>query len=201
MKNKKFTLEIHGLGFEYGVGKITKTQYNYWSDREDEIHVALNNYFYYEENKTPKAARLKEYYNEYSDVASYSGPLSDHSTFKVLNDSGCVVFEMEFNEITNKIDEDGGDVDDFSECEDEFQSNNSFAVKGYFIKWRLNGNGIYFRGEIEDEEFSMRKLKVITFDVDNDYFIKKIFYNGKSILDIGGEWQYGSPDYEVGFND
>ena len=41
--SNKFTIEISGSGFEYGVGRISKIQYKYWSEREGELAVALNN--------------------------------------------------------------------------------------------------------------------------------------------------------------
>jgi len=193
---KKFTIEIAGLGFEYGVGKISKSQYKYWDEHSDELSLALNNNFDYEENKTPKSCQLKNWYNEYAEVGCYSGPLIEGAMIKILDDAGNLILNMDPYKIAEKFE----DEEEFLDYGDEFQSNNSYDVSGYFIKWRLDGNGTYFRGVFEDKEFSIQKLKISIFDVDNDRIVDGVFYDNKSIADDGGNWSYDSSDYQVGFN-
>ena len=194
---KKFIIEIHGAGLEYGVGKITKNQYNYWSLQEDQIHNALNNKFDYQKNNTPKSCILKSYYNEYQDIASYSGSLVEGSTIKVFDQDSNLLLDMN----PYKISEVFEDEDDFwGDCE-EFHSWNNCDVAGYFIKWRLDGSGIYFRGEFQDDEFSITKLKISIFDIDNDRIIDGVSYNADVVVDDGGEWSYNSEDFQLGFNE
>lgn len=193
---KKFTIEISGFGLEFGVGKISKSQYKYWNEHSDELSLALNNNFDYEENKTPKSCRLKDWYNEYAEIANFSGPLIEGSMIKILDDADNLILNMDPYKIAEKFE----DEEDFLDYGDEFQSNNSYDVSGYFIKWRLEGNGIFFRGEFEDKEFSIQKLKISIFDVDNDRIVNGVFYGNKPVADDGGAWGYNSSDYQVGFN-
>jgi len=194
---KKFIIEIHGSGLEYGVGKITKTQYDYWHLKENELYYALNNKLNYEKNKTPKSCILKNYYNEYQDICSYSGPLVEGSTIKVFDQDGNLLLDMNPYKISDFFENE----DDFwGECE-EFHSWNNYDVAGYFIKWRLDGFGIYFRGEFQDDEFSIAKLKISSFDIDNDRIIDGVFYNAEVVADDGGEWSYNSEDFQVSFNE
>ena len=195
---KKFTIEITGGGLEFGAGKITKTQYAYWQDRPDELTKALTNNFDYKGKKTPKSCFLKDYYSDYHDVASFSGPLMEECSIKITNEEGHVLLDLNPYQIAEKFE----DEEEFLEYgEDaEFHSNNSFDVAGYFIKWRLNGTGVYFNGRFQDKEFSIQKLKISIFDVENDRIIDDVLYNGKSIHDDGGQWSYSSSDFEVGFN-
>jgi hypothetical protein len=194
---KKFIFEISGPGLECGFGKITKLQYNYWHDQEDQLSLALNNKFDYKVNKTSKSCILKNYYNDYQDIASYSGPLVDGSAIKILDEDGNVILNMSPFKISEMFEDD----DDFWGGSDEFHSWNNYDVSGYFIKWRLDGSGVYFRGEFHDDEFSINKLKISIFDIDNDRIIDGIFYDEESVLDNGGEWLYNSEDFQLGFNE
>jgi len=152
---KKFIIEITGGGLEFGVGKITKTQYAYWVDRPDELTQALNNNFDYKGNQTPKSCLLKDYYSEYQDVASFSGPLMEECSIKITDEEGQVLLDLNPYQIAEKF----ADEDEFLDYgEDaEFHSNNSYDVSGYFIKWRLNGNGVYFKGQFQAKDFSVQK--------------------------------------------
>ncbi len=118
--------------------------------------MALNNKFDYQKNKTSKSCILKNYYNEYQDIASYSGPLVDGSAIKILDEDGNVILNMSPFKISEMFEDD----DDFWGGSDEFHSWNNYDVSGYFIKWRLDGSGVYFRGEFHDDEFSIKKLKI-----------------------------------------
>ena len=193
---KKYTVEISGSGFEYGIGKISKVQYKYWNENEDELSSALNDKFDYKENKTPKSCLLKNYYNEYDDIASFSGSIVERSIIKISNQQGHLLFDADPYQYAAKLEFE----EDFFEYDEEFHSWNSYDVSGYFIKWRLDGIGIYFRGEFKSEEFLIEKLKILIVDIDNDRIIRGIFYDGEPIENSGGEFIYSSSDFQIGFN-
>jgi hypothetical protein len=201
MMMAKFSIEIHGPGLEYGVGQINKTQHDYWELNEYDLPLALNDKYDYKQNKTPKSCQLKKYYNEYDDVASFLGPLSDSCIIKIFNEDGGLVFNKSFNDIRSDIEENDGDVDEFTENEDEFHVINQYNVDGYYLRWRLFGNGIYFRGEFNDSSFDLNKLKIITYDLDNDYIVHNVLYDEEEVVDNGGEWSYSSQEFDVGFNE
>lgn len=196
-----FTIEIHGPGLEYGVGKIKKSQFTYWDGNEDDLSLALNNNYDYEINKTPKSSQLKNHYNEYDDLASFTGALSDSCVIKVFDENGALILDKSFNDIKSDIEDNDGDVDLFTANEDEFHVVNSYNVSGYFLRWRLFGEGIYFRGKIIDSAFNLNGMKLITYDLDNDYIIHTVTYNEQEVEDEGGEWSYKSQEFDVGFNE
>ena len=196
-----FIIEIHGAGLEYGVGQIKKSQFNYWNENEDDLPLALNDNYNYKENKTPKSCQLKSHYNEYVDLASFSGALSDSCVIKVFDKDGSLLLDKSFNDIKLDIEENDGDVDLFSENEDEFHIINPYNASGYFLRWRLLGEGVYFRGEIEDSSFKLSNLKIITYDLDNDYIVHGVLYSDQEVVDDGGEWSYNSQEFDVGFNE
>jgi hypothetical protein len=198
---KNFVIEIHGPGLEYGVGKIKKSQFVYWNENEDDLSLALNNNYDYEKNKTPKASQLKNYYNEYNDLASFSGALSDSCIIKVFDENGALILDQSFNDIKTDIEDNDGDVDLFSENEDEFHVINPYNVSGYFLRWRLFGEGVYFRGKIADSSFDLSRLKLVTYDLDNDYVIHRVEYNETEVKDDGGDWRYNFCEFDVGFSE
>jgi len=194
---KKYIIEISGSGVEYGVGKITNEQYKYWERQEDDLASALNNKYNYKQNKTPESCILKNYYNDYQDIASYSGPLLEDATIKIFDETGQILLNTGPYKIAEKFENE----DDFFDSGEEFHCWNNYDVSGYFIKWRLDGTGIYFRGEFRSNEFLIQKLKISIFDIDNDRIIDGVFYNAERVFDNGGEWSYSAEDFQVGFNE
>ena len=193
-----YTIEITSRGQDVGIGKITQSQYEYWSDddREYELGEALQSNYDYEENETPEECRLHDYYNEYDDIASFSGSIVERSIIKISNQQGHLLFDADPYQYAAKLEFE----EDFFEYDEEFHSWNSYDVSGYFIKWRLDGIGIYFRGEFKSEEFLIEKLKILIVDIDNDRIIRGIFYDREPIENSGGEFIYSSSDFQIDFN-
>ena len=194
--SNKFTIEISGSGFEYGVGRISKIQYKYWSEREGELADALNNRYDYKENKTPKLCVLKNYYNEYDDIASFSGPLIEESIIKIISQDGQILFNADPYKLAENFEYE----EDFIESGEEFHSWNGYDLEGHFIKWRLDGHGIYFSGELKDVDFHIEKLKIVLLDIDNERIIHDVIYKNKSIENLGGDSFYKGSDFVVGYN-
>lgn len=182
----KYTIEIYSRGLDVGIGTITKEQYEYWSDREEDLGDALNQNYDYEENETPVECQFDEYYNEYSDILYAWGPDMDYHEISIKDETGKVVYEGNAYDLINEHDEDHEVMYDGEEYFTHVQKN------GYYVQWCQGGKGCYFNSEFEDTEFDPKKLKFFNSETDYGDVLSKIFYNGEELSNDAGDYDIKS---------
>ncbi|CAB4133461.1 hypothetical protein UFOVP257_204 [uncultured Caudovirales phage] len=190
---KTFTIEIWSRGVDVGMGKITKAQYDYWSD-EGSMYLgdALNDNFDYEENEAPEGAKLdRAYYNEYDDIFYAWGPDMDYHTLKITDEDGNVIYEGEAYGLIQEHDEDH----DFMYDGEEYFSN--IQEPGHYVSWCQGGKGLYFEGQFEDEEFDPKKLKFFNSETDYGDVLSGISYGGDDIENNAGDYDIKSFEASV----
>ena len=198
---KEFTIKLYGYGSDRGIAAITKEQYEYWSDEDNEMDLgdALNDSYDYEGNETPEEAKLPyEYYNEYTDAGFWTGPEEPANLYIEDEDGNELVDE----ELTSYLGELHGDEEyyNFYEETGEFYLNEYDLKPGYYIYWAQGGKGTYFEGSVElpaDEEFDPKKLRFETIDFLGNTIIQKVYYGEEEIHNFGGEWDVKWADYSV----
>lgn len=188
----KYEIKIWSRGIDVGIGKITKEQYDYWSEREVyELEEALNDNFDYEENETPAEARLPyEYYNEYEDVFFGYGPDFDYNEMSIIDADGNVIYEGDVSSFIDEHDPDyehdliePGDRDYYIE----------WLEPGHYVQWCQGGKGLYFDGEFETQEkFDPLKMKFSRRETDYGEILTGIQYDGQDVDNEAGDYDIKS---------
>jgi hypothetical protein len=182
----KYTIEIFSRGMDVGIGTITKEQYEYWNDREEDLGDALNQNYDYEENETPTECQFDEYYNEYSDVLYAWGPDMDYHEMKITDENGTEVFKGTAYDLIHEYDE---DYEFMYEGEEYFMN---IQKNGYYVQWCQGGKGLYFEGEFEADEFDPKKLKLFNSETDYGDILSKVYYNGEALDNNAGDYDIKS---------
>ena len=181
-----YTIRIWGYTLEMGADKITKEQYDYWSDEEREYDLAdaLTESYDYDENNTPEEARFEYPYYDLTAVQSFYGYEYESTTMTIENESGEEVYR---GAIDSFIQEAHGEEDSYYDAQEEVEEfYPQYLGKGYFVVWKQGGKGSCFQGQIETTtEFDPRKLTVKTWDCDGISHVHHIEYEGESIDDDG----------------
>jgi hypothetical protein len=185
-----YKIEIYSRGFEVGIGEITREQYEYWSDREEDLGEALNQNIYYDDENVPEDARFEYYYNEYSSEAEAYGPDADNSTLVIkLGEE-----ELFNDELQSFFNEEQGTVENLSEVESTYIDD---LKPGYYVYWEQGGKGLYFEGEIVTDKFDPKLLHFKTTIVEGNEVVTAVEYDGKDIENFGGDWWGKYADYSL----
>lgn len=193
---KKITISLYGLGTDYGVGKITKEQYDYWNENSDQLMDVLNCNFDYDENDTPEECRLPyEYYNDYTDVCCFSGPDSE-CRIEIVDENGYQYVDTDMNSFLESI----GDkyCENLEETKEFYFEYN--LEKGHYIYWAQGGKGTFFSTTLELKEgqhFDPMLLKFHTVDFQGNSLITEVLYNNKELNNDNCDWTPKWADYEV----
>jgi hypothetical protein len=183
----EYTIRIWGRTREIGVGKISKEQYEYWSDEdnEDNLSDALNENFDYDDADTPEEARFEHPYYEYQDVVSFWGFDTDDTHMTITNSDGEEIYE---GDLSSFIQEAHGDADTYWESSEEVgELYPEYFEKGYHVFWTQGGKGSCIQTTIDtgEEEFDPRKLKYTHWDVQGYSVTNRLVYDGSELDDEG----------------
>jgi len=183
----EYTIRIWGRTREIGVGKITKEQYDYWSDEdhEDDLSDAMNENFDYDEAETPEGARFDIPYYEYQDVESIWGFDSDDTVMTIENESGEEIYK---GDLMSFISEAHGDNDSQWDTSEEIgEVYPEYFDKGTYVFWQQGGKGSCIQTTIdtEGEEFDPRKLKIKTYDIQGTSLTSRLVYDDIELDDEG----------------
>lgn len=178
----KYTIEIYSRGYEVGIGKITKEQHEYWSDREDDLGPALHQNIDYDEEEVPEDARFEWFYNDYSSEAEAYGADANYSTLVIKDEDENEIFNDEISVFINEDDgtENNMDYISYTAIDD--------LEPGYYVYWEIGGKGQYFHGGIELEKFDPKLLTFKVTEVENCEVITSVHYDGAEIDNYGGDW-------------
>lgn len=199
----EYIIRIFGRTTEVGVGRITKEQYEHWSQDEHQYDLgdAINEEYDFDENETPEAARFTSSgYYEFNDVADFYG-IEEDCTVEIINSDGETIFEGEFSEIFNIG---HGEEDSREECCEEVDELYAHSYgSGYFLMYKQGGKGgSYQHTLVVNEDLDLAKFKITTVDVDGTSHIKGIFYDNEQLDDEGIDEEYNNwrgqwADYSV----
>jgi len=183
----QYTIRIWGRTREIGVGKISKEQYEYWSDEdhEDDLSDAMNESYDYDENETPEKARFDSAYYEYQDVHSFWGFDEDDTHMTITDENGEEIYE---GTLDGFVKEAHGDNDSYWEATEEVEElYPHYLGKGYFVMWTQGGKGSCIQTTIDTngEEFDPRKLKYTTWDIEGNTIVNRLSYDGSELDDDG----------------
>jgi len=185
----KYTIEIFSRGMDVGIGSITKEQYEYWSDRVEDLGDALTQNYDYEENETPVECQFDEYYNEYSNVLYAWGPDMDYHEIKITDENGTEVYKGTAYDLIHEHDE---DYESMYEGEEYFMS---VQKNGYYVRWCEGGKGCYFESEFETDQFDPKKLKFFNSETDYGDILSSVYYDGEGLENFAGD--YDMKSFEV----
>jgi len=187
----EYTIRIWGYTLEMGADKITKAQYDYWSDSEREYDLAdaLTDSFDYDDNETPEEARFEWSYYDMTGVKSFYGYEFDNTVMTITNSQGEEVYKGELHSF---IQEAHGEEDSYYEAEEEVEEfYPNYLGEGYFVVWKQGGKGSCFQGVVTTtEEFDPRKIKVLTWDCDGISHVNNLEYDGQSIYNDGMDGEH-----------
>lgn len=192
---KTIKIEIYSRGFEIGIDRITKEQYEFWSKVEDDesdlsLHDALNDSINWEESEVPESARFKQCYYDMTGIACAYGANAEYSTL-VIKDGEEEIYN---DELEAFFDEESGTEDNIEEV--EYHSLMDLEP-GYYLYWEQGGKGQYFEGEIEVEEFDPKLLTFEVITIEGNEVLSKVLYNNVEVDHNGGDWWGKYSDYSV----
>lgn len=192
-----YTVELRGRGSEYGVSKITKSQYTYWKDN-DELGDALNGDYDYDEANVPKKARFEyEYYNDYTDQGYFFGA-EDDCFIVITNDQKEEIIRQNLSDFLSTI---HGDLEYHEYLEETQEFYCKYDCKpGHYLLWSYGGKGTYLEYVVdikEGETLELNKFKFETVDFEGTTLVTTVKYNDEVLESHGGDWDTKYGNFEV----
>ena len=171
-----YEFNIVGQGGEAVIGTLTKSQYEYWADKEDD-EGTLSHLFWdaYEEDDgnpitDPENELFLGPWYELDDIEHCNGAQLDMLEVTVTDEDGKVVYETE--------DPDNVLVDTLHIDDQE--------PGFYFRGWTLE-KGNFYSAEIETDNFDPKLLKYHAVNMDGDVIVVSVEYNGNELDNDGGD--------------
>ena len=199
-----YRIFINGYGGESVYGKITKEQYEFWSNHEkleelgfEDGEGAINEYFWDQEeheDKVPEEARFEasDWY-EMDDIEHSNGVTSDSARVSIEEydggewESQHVTYFLE-GDLQQLITEQDIDVDEGILDLDEHQDKEGHCYVFYGMSVE-KGSFVDATVEIPDgEEFDISKLNFSIMEMPNgDNIVSDVTYNGEYLDNQGGD--------------
>ena len=180
-----YEIRIDGYGGEVVAGKLTKEQYEFWVDKQDEEGMDSHLFWdaYSDEDGNPvtddEDPRFLGSWWELDDIEHTNGANVDACTVTVKDEDGNVVYETD-EPLISKI-----EVVDFDTMD-----------PGYYFKGYSAEKGDFFLAELETDKFDPSKLKYSATNIQNDIIIDHVEYDGKDLDNEGGDTLGKSQGYE-----
>ena len=198
-----YRIRVIGRGADVTISKITKEQYEYWSEikRLDEeegdeeaydIYMNLYNGDHMNDDRVPEEAKFGwDSHHEFGDfiLDTWAG-YTDDCTIEVVE-----VESEEYNakEIRTVWSMEGKDIwdkeDDLAEIKfSEKDEVYPMAIPGYIFYAHGYEKGCFFEGAFTtEEEFNPKKLALYNDDIDGNNFITGIVYDGEDVFSDNGD--------------
>ena len=210
---KYYTVQISGYGGESVYGKITKEQYEFWSNEEAVEKVfeegadgALNEYFWDMEefnDKIPEEAQFDTEWHDIDNIEHSNGCTLDSGMLEICEvDSGeydakhiADVWEGDVKQLITEqdieVDERILDLDDHAT-----KDGHNYVFYGMSVE---KGSFYFATIELEDnEEFDISKLNFDICEMPNgDTIINDVSYKGEFLDNVGDDTTGKSLDFEV----
>lgn len=165
-----YEITINGYGGEVVLGKLTKEQYDFWVDKQDDD--SMNSHLFwdpYEEDEgnpvtDPDDPRFLGYWHDIDSIEHLNGAQVDMCYIEVNDDNGNLVWETEE---PNIVSTETFDVDE--------------QDPGYYFKGWTSEKGNFYIAEIETDKFDPAKLRFYASSVEGDTIISRVEYNGEEL--------------------
>ena len=152
----KYQIKVWGSGGQYGIGLISKEQYDFWIDSENHEYLADEARQQLDDQlNVPEEARFEDHYSEYVDVGVCSGPDRDFSMLSVTDENGNEIYNGEYLEFK-----------DTHESDSEYlEINLSDREGGHYLFWIHSEEGTFFTATIEADSFDPERLSFKETDI------------------------------------
>jgi hypothetical protein len=178
----RYQISISGSGGKYGIGTISKEQFNFWNKPENNAYLA-NEARLQLENRIdikltiPSEAKFEDHYSSFNDVGETFGPEKEFAILTVTNDLGKEVFHGEYEDFKDRYE---------SECE-HLEINVSEEDGEHFLFWINSQKGNFYTATIETDRFEPEFLSFQETDIYGEaVLITAIHYENKPLeLELG----------------
>lgn len=180
-----YEIRIDGYGGEIVAGKLTKEQYEFWVDKQDE--EGMDSHLFWDptsdEDGNPvtddQDPRFLGNWYELDDIEHTNGANIEACTVTVEDEDGNVIYETDDPNISST------EVVDFDSMD-----------SGYYFKGYSAEKGNFFVADLEADEFDPSKLKYFATNIEGDIIIDHVEYDGKDLDNEGGDTRGKSQGYE-----
>ena len=184
-----FTIELHGNGIHAGIGKISKSAFQFWKDRDDLVEATdPNNEFDFKSVGAAKINNLSAFW-DYNKNISLSGVelFTEASILLMVFDSERnVIFEKTLEQLLAERQQ----TDEFAELTeslDEFYLRShtpkeSDLPSGQYLYWSRRGTGKWFSADVTldvSTEFNLDRLEFKSVDFEGDECLVEVIYEGQ----------------------
>lgn len=183
----KYEIELYGYGGEHVLGKLTKEQYDFWVDNQDD---GLDSHVFWDptddaDGDNPitdeEDPRFLGYWHDLDDIEHISGADVDACRFVVTSlDSGEEIYTSEEPKVLDTTD---------IYVQDQ--------KSGYYWTAYASEKGQHFYAELEiDGDFDPEKLAVYVTNLDGEHIIDEVVYDGETLDNEGGSTDTKSQGYD-----
>ena len=181
-----YLIRLSGSGAEIGIGKISKAQFEFWSEQDNKEHLnsAIQGELD-EDVEVPDDAHLEEHY-EYQEVYCQSGIYEYDLQLEIESDDDGFDFSGDYDDVLDDLEHDGsGPVK---------QSSVKLPKKaGHYLVWEAEASGTLIEEEIELEdgdEFDPKKLKLLIKEITPKIkLVVGIEYDGYTLSNYSDEFE------------
>lgn len=180
-----FEINVFGRGGETVVGRISKSQFDYWDDHRDDIDDHLSS----GGDDVSDEFNLGEW-SDHDDVAHCSGAdfSASQTRIQVIDASGKEIWSIDADR--DLLEEKGIEV----ELQDEMAIYQ--LPPGFYFCGRSFEKGSFFSAKVETNLFDPKKLKFEVRDVNEWVLLVSVFYDGE---ELDGSDGYNTTTYSSEF--
>ena len=170
------TFKINGTGFELSLGKLDKSKFEYWKDRDISEEDASE--------KNNKFNLFRDHWTDLNDIFHDNGPAMLENTKLEIKEKNKIIFETYLGAQNLK-----GSKINFKEHKIKIDSN-------YYFLGYQHDKGTFYKTELETQSFDINKLLIVYETIAGFSIITDIEYDGESI-DKG---DYSTTTKEISLN-
>ena len=169
----KYQIKIWGSGGRYGIGSITKEQYDFWIDSENSEYLADEaRQQPDDELEVPDEARFEDHYSAFDDVGVCAGPDCELAMISIEDEKGNLIYEGEYQDFKDRYESDS-ELDEINLPDEE---------GGYFLFWINSEEGEFYKLTIEADNFDPELLSFKETDIYGEaVLVTNILYDSKEV--------------------
>jgi hypothetical protein len=185
-----YSISISGNGAEVGIKKLTKAQYDFWSDEKNEAFLknALMEDYSDIDESAPEEIYFETSYHGLCDVLNSGGGYENSLTIEIspvdydeddIDPDDLYSFDDDLSEFINDLSAQEKNLI----CNyEEFETPKSDKETAGYLIWEAEETGTFLEGEIEvDSEFDINKLRLNFSKINKILYLKSVQYDGITI--------------------
>ena len=178
-----YKISVSGQGGIFGLGKITKDQWEFWAKNSDHLPEVISHPEEEPEIKVPEKSKLKSQFYEICDEWTISGIFEDDLHIVVEDENLDRLVECSLDEFISENDpDDKFDLKNFSKSQYYIPTEKS---KTYYLFWQNLQNATFWEQDIELEVFDPRKLKFIVAPIeDHGDVVIEVLYEKNELVSM-----------------